>query len=88
MTEDTAFGVVEVFHAGAWGSFCDGDTFRFDYTSLTPPIPFNSVRFCEATWPQFAPVSSDSDRCLHIAGVVMWRSTLITPTAVFITLLR
>lgn len=45
MTAETAFGMLEIFHAGAWGSFCDGDIFRYEGEYLTiPPQPYTLVR--------------------------------------------
>ena len=31
VTDDSGFGVVQIFHAGAWGTLCDGDDYRYDY---------------------------------------------------------
>lgn len=45
--KDVAFGVPEIFHAGAWGTFCDGDDFRFDYfegSQYSGISTFNDVR--------------------------------------------
>ena len=31
VTDDSGFGVVQIFHAGAWGTLCNGDDSRYDY---------------------------------------------------------
>ena len=49
--DDVAFGVPEIFHAGAWGTFCDGDDFRFDYvegSQYNGISTFNDVRPSQA----------------------------------------
>ena len=68
VTEDTAFGVVEVFHAGAWGTFCNGETRRFDYMSLDPPVSFDDVRFCRELWSYLVPSNHDARDTLRIVG--------------------
>lgn len=55
MTEVSGFGVLEVFHAGAWGSFCDGDVGRFDYLSTVPSGPFSNVRSFQQQQPPPTP---------------------------------
>lgn len=46
-TQELAFGVPEIFHAGAWGTLCDADLLRFDYfegSQYTGVTSFNDVR--------------------------------------------
>lgn len=47
---DVAYGVPQIFHAGAWGTLCDGDIFRYDYvegSQYAGLSTFGDVRF----WP-------------------------------------
>jgi len=41
---DTAFGLPEVFHSGAWGSFCNGDATRFIEYQDVIRRPYTQVR--------------------------------------------
>ena len=31
VSADVGYGVPQIFHAGAWGTFCNGDDDRYDY---------------------------------------------------------
>ena len=41
---DTAFGVPEIFHSGAWGSFCNGDIYRVLEYQFFLNLPYTQVR--------------------------------------------
>ena len=47
VTADVGFGVPQIFHAGAWGTFCNGDDNRYDYFEGSQYLgleTFNDVR--------------------------------------------
>ena len=46
---DTAFGLPEVFHSGAWGSFCNGDATRFIEYQDFKRRPYTQVRLSGRT---------------------------------------
>ena len=46
---DTAFGLPEVFHSGAWGSFCNGDVTRFIEYQDFKRRPYTQVRLSGRT---------------------------------------
>lgn len=55
VTDDTAFGVIQIFHAGAWGTFCDGDEFRYDYVEGTQYSGINTFDDVRAPCPTRRP---------------------------------
>ena len=41
---ETAFGMPEIFHSGGWGSFCNGDIYRFLEYQFFISRPYTQVR--------------------------------------------
>ena len=47
VTEESGIGVPQIFHAGAWGTLCDGDVHRYEYhegSQFTYLTTFGDVR--------------------------------------------
>ena len=46
--DGVTIGIPQIFHAGAWGTFCDGDVDAYDYDDgLTEVIPCGLIYQCE-----------------------------------------